>query len=79
MTLTQIGRFGLLITILLLFVYVIVLSITIKNNKEYVLSWTHLLRFNSYETNHTVNNLMISSMNSVNLPKILIVLGTRPG
>ncbi|CAF2737853.1 unnamed protein product [Rotaria sp. Silwood2] len=78
MTLTQIGRFGLLITILLLFVYVIVLSITIKNNKEYVLSWTHLLRFNSYENNHTVNNLMISSMNSVNLPKILIVLGTRP-
>ncbi|CAF3869192.1 unnamed protein product [Rotaria sordida] len=41
-------------------------------------SWTHLLGPNYDRTKHTVNSLMISSMNSTNLPKILIVLGTRP-
>ncbi|CAF1323553.1 unnamed protein product [Rotaria sp. Silwood1] len=76
MSLNQIGRFGLWIAILLLIFYVILSDILIKDNKYYISARIHL--FDYYGTKQRLDNSIISSINNTNLPKILIVLGTRP-
>ncbi|CAF4419382.1 unnamed protein product, partial [Rotaria sp. Silwood2] len=79
MKLSRKERFGLFIIVFLLFLYIILSSTIIQNNKYYVTSLTSLLRFNSYRTNHCLNDFIeSSSINRLNLPRILIVIGTRP-
>ncbi|CAF1138864.1 unnamed protein product [Adineta steineri] len=75
MSYVRVGRICTWILIFILFFYVILSNILIKNdNNNNISSWSNVFKFNYYKNKQTFDILI----NNKSLPKILIVLGTRP-
>ncbi|CAF3138870.1 unnamed protein product [Rotaria socialis] len=74
----EVGRVGLLTVILLLFCYVIMSNVLVKNNKDFFSPRRNIFRVNHDRATYRYDHSKINSVNSTHLPKVLIVLGTRP-